>query len=332
MLVAAAVFWFTRTSEARLQPRALAFAGAWLGASVALRWWDLQDALGGSTRFRTPPAPPWDETLLSPSLIPVWLSLGAVAGCWALGRRDRRLLALCLLAVAAGLGPAWLHAPTDPTHSGLELFRYGTPALPWLALLAAAGLAGLAGLTPRYTQRLQVAAAGFVMLTPLLTLDVLARSYGPAAEAVAFRAALADLPADCQLVVPDDRGDHRRAGRQGTAEIAKLYAFLAAEVDPELAQRLVPLDDLLQGRAPDANCRYFFRGVYCAVSLEGTASPSCAELAERAPLTPMGSYPIAYRSHRLVTRPAFDDAPWVQDELQLGLYRVGRLSPALSGP
>ncbi|MBX3025921.1 hypothetical protein KF840_13520 [bacterium] len=301
----------------------------WLGGLTVVRLASLPQLAHGT---RGDLAGPWrvlplGELLTTSAVLPWWLWLPLPVGlAWLRGRAR----AACVAGLLAGVVP--LHVtPTgfDPTETYLELFRYGSFALPWMALLAGAGLAGVAAVLARGLRRRGAASGAAVVLgllvaaTPLLNRDYLARRYGPAVDEEVFREALTQVPGQCALIVPDD-GDAR-----GALEVMKRYVEIARTAPPPAggaSPRLVGLSAFLRdwrdgGAMPDG-CWFFYRGSFCHDGFEGTPPADCAALLARAPFEPVWSRAVEYRSHRLVTRPARVAAPWYEPRLELTLYRL----------
>lgn len=279
---------------------------------------------------------------LIPEDVPYWLSLGVVLGIALLKRMDRRLIVLVAVGVASGLLPLSIRGANDVTGSYMEVFRYGTWALPWLVLLAATGLsAAVRALAARFgarEQRVYVAAliglVAVVLSSPVRAHRYLARQYGPLAEERVFREALGRAPGQCTLVVPDDVSDLVRNNR-GTIEIQARYSAIAFEQalkDGRPTRTTVGvtafLDSLTQQGWPHATsggaplCYWFFEGSYCFTGADGTPPKVCEQLLQRVHARPVMDKPIEYVSHRFVTRPDLHTPPLYDPHQHLRLFQL----------
>ena len=128
---------------------AVVAAVVWLAGLALVRVASLQQLVHGTRNNLSGPwgVLPFGELLTTSAVLPFWLWLPAPIGILCLRGRAR---VVALAGLVAGLVPEHT-APTmfDPTATYLEFFRYGSFALPWLALLAGAGLAGFAEWTAR---------------------------------------------------------------------------------------------------------------------------------------------------------------------------------------
>ena len=287
-------------------------------------------------------------------VVPFWLVLPFPFGVAHLRTRDPERLAVVAVGIVAGLVPLSLSpvGGSDPTGSYMEIFRYGTWALPWIVLVAAEGMdAGVGFVARRFArggpdrmQRVAWAARATIvaacMATPLFFRSYLARQYGPRVEEQTFREVLGRVPDGCALVVPDDDSDDQAGG---TIEVLRRYVYIAEEaaaqgesrVKPE---RVVGVTDFLRAAAehravpplPSASdgdraapaCWYYFRGSYCHTGLIGQGSPACAELERDAVLDRVFARSILYISHRLVSRPDLSDPPLYDPAQSLVLSRI----------
>jgi len=270
----------------------------------------------------------WSSLLFSTVLVPYWLWAPAPFSIWLL--RPRRALVVALAGLAAGLIPVYLRALyPDPANTHLEALRYGVPAMPWLAFLSAVALdaacrrlALLGGAAGRWSLFGLRAAVAIIVVSPVaLHGEYLARQYGHATSEQAIRQLLAEVPAGCGVLVPDDFAEGV------SIEIYDRYVNIAAEMSArgELpAIEVRPASELLQGKVDLQRCWTFLRGPYCYHSYAGRPAIACEQLEARFELEQIAAVPIEFRHHRLVSGPDVRRAPWFMEAMPIVLSRVVR--------
>lgn len=270
---------------------------------------------------------PYWEFLTDGTSAPWWLWTLAPLGLLPMRPFVRAVVVLGFL---GGLVPVH-RVPHDPTGSYMEVFRYGTTALPWIALAAASGLAWLAGRPAKWSPRgrwlsvAAIAAGGFaVAATPLLHLDFLGRRYGQRVERAAFVEAMSRVPAGCQVVAPDDtKPEDQHTG--SVREMFELYFFAAKEAEASglPMPTLVPLNEFFKKPDPLQRCTYFFQSYACfAGRFDGLPLRACAQVRERYRLRSVWSLTAPFFHHRLISRPYVREAPWYSPSQTLELFEV----------
>ncbi len=345
-LVGAVLLVIALPALVRARPVMIA-ALAWFGLNAAASLANVRASGGATSIFQHLQAGVWQtfpvaQILLLQAIVPFWCWLPLPLGIARLAWRDRRRLAVVGVGIAAGFAPVYLRGGMlDPSQSFMEFFRYGTWALPWILLATAEGMEAAAlwvgsrfgGAGAERVARLAIVAV--CAATPLVLHDYLSRRYGPRAEEEVFRAALAQVPGDCAVVVPDDdsEGDGQRGG---TIEIRQRYVYIGAEVaavsQSPSTPRIVGVTSFLKAigagselpptDSAGAPCWYYFRGSYCYTGVDGHAPTSCTELERRAVLQPVLTRDILYISHRLITRPDLRHPPFYDPAQRLELSRI----------
>ncbi|MBK7862025.1 MAG: hypothetical protein IPJ65_26080 [Archangiaceae bacterium] len=272
----------------------------WACALVALRGTSLPPTQGAWT-LAALLHPPWARFLFDERVLPFWL--WALAP-WGLATLPRRARPVVLLAFGAGLLPA-MRLDFDVTDTWQETLRYGSWAWVWLAVGAANGLERALARVPRPRVRRVLAAAGvlLVLSAPLRQRAYLRRTYRPTQELAAFEQALLEVPAECELVVPDDELETRASGYG--VSVLELYTGHAA-VLASRGHAVPKLTGVSAAAEPAAGCRYFFFGHYCLDGVGAVPRPGCDAFLSRAALTEVARWPGQALHHRTVVYP---DAP-----------------------
>lgn len=272
---------------------------------------------------------------------PWWLWLGFVPGLISLKSRPE-LLVPAAAGVLVGLLPVWMGG------AGLELlefFRYGAPAMPWLALTAGLGLTWLISHMPDRVQPwLRGIVTAGILALPVVHHSYLEAAYAPRVSDRVFREVLRLPEPGCGLVVP---GEQRRDGldpsvrydyigweefaRDGTRPSPLVTG--AAEFLTRAGEDLPNTSRLFPDISPEqgSNCWYFFHSGECVTSAGGgqiVDDPgNCRALESRFQMSAVKTWTREYRFHRLVTQPGAWTAPLFQPEFNYTLYRIEKRVP-----
>jgi hypothetical protein len=303
---------------------------------------------GMLTGFGAPVVPPGTEWTTQAESLPPWIWLAFPPGLFLL---RGPVAAPALLAIAATVIPVVMHGAT--IAGWFEVYRYGTPAMPWIAVAAAAGWTGLADRAGALGGRLCARAGGLLPVlapcavaawmaaTPLLCRDYLAARYDQTVSDALFREALPRVPPGCGLVVPsEDAGP-------GSLDPYVFFRFVLREEERRgavafAAGRMLPAQEFLaraaDGRLPavpgpaatgaDAPpCWTYFRSAHCVFPMSDLAAlPEgagwCAGLERRFALEPLDVRHVAPWSSRRVVEAYTGAQGGPRATLDVGLYRI----------
>jgi len=267
--------------------------------------------------------------LADAAVVPPWLWIPFVASpVLVVLARDRRL-ALLIACFALAMIPLAM-SPALNAYAGthVELFRYGTWALPWVVLGSASVLDRLAALMARPvgTPRARAVAVGVVALalssTPLFFTEYLGRSYTNKAEEAVLRSWLPTIESGCQLIVPDEKlGSHTHEHMRRFRRIND--AALEADESNVQADDVVGMNAVLEGEQTIGECAYFFYGVHCRRELAHTSASRCEAFVRWQDGVVAESRPFEFFHHRLIVSSSAEPGLIHDPALELSLYRLG---------